>query len=441
MLAGQLGIIAGVLVVYLLVARIASSRAERAVGHGGALLSAERWLHVDIESAANHWLAGRGVLSTLANYHYAIAYVVSTFAALGWLYWCRPEHYLGARDRLLVITCAGIAVFALYPVAPPRLLPGFVDTVADGGTWGSWGTGLISNQANNYAALPSLHVAWTAWVAVEVVAAGARRWVSVLAGVDGLLTAAVVVATANHYLLDVVAGLLLVQLARGGRGRLRGLIARRAVATEVALFALVSAGCTLAGLLARGDLEAARANGQQIWRAQRWLHLDVPWYDAAAHYGWTALVLVWLWRRHHGVYRRARRALVATSVIGMAVFVLYPTVPPGAASARGAAGLTGQLAAVPSLHVAWACWCAYWVMRCVPPGRRRWVAVLLALVATLVVIDTGYHHPLGALAGLAAWVAGEGTIVGWSRWRAAPAPRPRDAGAAHDLVTSEVGRR
>jgi hypothetical protein len=115
--------------------------------------------------------------------------------------------------------------FTLLPMAPPRMLPGFVDTLASTSSVGWWGgdasaprgLGALTNQL---AAMPSLHVGWAVWVAWVVVTHSTRRWVRVLAVAYPIGTTLVVVATANHYLLDAVAGAAVVAVAIRLSGRL-----------------------------------------------------------------------------------------------------------------------------------------------------------------------------------------------------------------------------
>jgi membrane-associated phospholipid phosphatase len=92
-------------------------------------------------------------------------------------------------------------------VAPPRLLPGagFADVVADSGTWGAWQGG-VAERANEFASMPSVHLAWAVWVALTVASMTSRRWVRAAAWVHVALTSVVVVVTGNHYVLDLVAG-------------------------------------------------------------------------------------------------------------------------------------------------------------------------------------------------------------------------------------------
>jgi membrane-associated phospholipid phosphatase len=99
-------------------------------------------------------------------------------------------------------------VFWCYPVAPPRMLKGFTDVVASTGAFGSWHTGALASQANQLAAMPSLHMAWAAWCALAVGQRTPRRWIRVLAIFYPCMTALAVLSTGNHFLFDVLAGLL-----------------------------------------------------------------------------------------------------------------------------------------------------------------------------------------------------------------------------------------
>lgn len=197
-------------VLYSLVAMLPEqARAAAARGHGDSLYALERALHLDVEPALNGWLADQQVLRVLANYEYAVTYVASALALLVWLFLRHPERYRTARNAFVMLNLAGLACFALYPVMPPRLMPAdldFVDTVTNGRTWGSWGSPLVKH-ADEFAAVPSLHMAWTLWVGVELARVKAKRWVQGLNTAHILVTLYVILATANHYLLDAVAAI------------------------------------------------------------------------------------------------------------------------------------------------------------------------------------------------------------------------------------------
>jgi WS/DGAT/MGAT family acyltransferase len=199
---------------YSVVASDDRHRQAEAVRNGRWLFAAEQWLRLDIEPALNRWLVPHTTLETIANYEYASTYVVAAFSLLAWLYLLRPAEYRWARWTFVLVNLIGIGCFAAFPVAPPRLLPGlgFVDTVRLGQTWGSWGSPLVAH-ANQVAAMPSLHIAWAVWVSVVLARLSSARAVQVSSAVHVLVTLFVVMATANHYLVDAVAGGLAVGIA------------------------------------------------------------------------------------------------------------------------------------------------------------------------------------------------------------------------------------
>jgi hypothetical protein len=199
--------------VYDLVANLAPLRLRAAVDHGRDLLALERVLHLDPELALNHWLSAHHALSTVLSYYYDNAHFLVTLGLLCWLWWSRVQDYRPLRNMLVLVNVIGLAVFWIYPVAPPRMLPGFEDVVAASHTLGSWHTGALASAANQLAAMPSLHMAWAAWCGVVLWRASPRALVRALALLYPCLTAAAVMATGNHYLLDLLAGFATAALA------------------------------------------------------------------------------------------------------------------------------------------------------------------------------------------------------------------------------------
>jgi hypothetical protein len=193
---------------YLAVAAGTPQRLGRAHTDARQVMALERWLGLPSERPANRWTASHRLVTTIANYDYALGYLASTLGTLAWLRQTRHPDYVRHVLSLLGINAAAVGVFAAYPVTPPRLLSdaGFVDTVADGRTVGSWGSAMISATANEHAAMPSLHVAWTTWVAATLMAQDVPPWLRRLAVLHVATTTAVIVMTGNHWLLDAVAG-------------------------------------------------------------------------------------------------------------------------------------------------------------------------------------------------------------------------------------------
>ena len=199
----------------------AGGRASRpaAIAHAAGLWRAERWLHLDIEPSLNHLAAARPVLAETAGYYYGLAHFIVTALVLAWLWLRRQAAFGPLRSALVLATTAANVVFWTWPVAPPRFaVPGMTDVLVRDRILGAGRPHGPDSLVNLYAAMPSLHVAWAAWCAAALVAATRGRWRH-LAWLYPAATTVVVLATANHFLLDAAAGLAVTAL---------GLLAARA---------------------------------------------------------------------------------------------------------------------------------------------------------------------------------------------------------------------
>lgn len=199
---------------YDVVTGLAPLRQPLAVAHGRSLLHIEQSLHVAVERSLNVWLAAHHALGVVLSYYYDNAHFAVTFGLLGWLWWKRPDIYRPLRNALVGINLIGLLVFWRFPVAPPRMLGGgFTDVIATSHTLGSWHTGSLAADADQLAAMPSLHIAWAVWCGVALWRMSHRRSVRALALLYPLLTTVVVLSTANHYVLDVLAGAMTAAMA------------------------------------------------------------------------------------------------------------------------------------------------------------------------------------------------------------------------------------
>lgn len=188
--------------------------------NGRLLLRWDTASHLSPEHPLNQLFWHVPALAVAAAYFYATLHFVVTPAVLVWLYRRHFVHYRRARTVLMIATLTALVGFWAFPATPPRLLPGSEvrDTLADVHQWGWWsgptsaprGLGGLSNE---FAAMPSLHVIWALWVGV-VVARHAKHRVARALGVSyPVFTALVVMGTGNHYLVDVVAGVVVLGLA------------------------------------------------------------------------------------------------------------------------------------------------------------------------------------------------------------------------------------
>lgn len=144
-------------------------------------------------------------LGQLANVYYATMHFGALGVFLAWLFWWHRDRYPSARTVLAVFT--GVALLVqLFPVAPPRLLGGYVDVAS------LYGQSVYASSAfgaDQLSAMPSVHVGWAVLIGVTVVTVSRSRW-RWLVLAHPLLTLGVVVGTGNHWWFDagVAIGLL-----------------------------------------------------------------------------------------------------------------------------------------------------------------------------------------------------------------------------------------
>jgi hypothetical protein len=220
---------------YDAVNNLAPLRLGRALAHGRGILNLERTLGIDPELSLDRWLSHHSTLGAVLSDYYDNVHFIATLALLGYLWWRRGDIYRPLRNVLVLINVIGFIVFWLYPVAPPRLLDGFTDVVAASHAFGSWHTGPLASEANQLAAMPSLHIAWALWCTMAVWKMSDRVWARVVAVLYPFLTAFAVISTGNHFVLDMVGGAVTMVVSVAivsAVGRLRG--RRRPAQTAVA---------------------------------------------------------------------------------------------------------------------------------------------------------------------------------------------------------------
>ena len=195
--------------VYNLGRVIATGRVSSADDNALAILRVQSFLQMPDEAAMQSWAIKVDNLIGAANYYYLLHFPV-TIAVLVYLYVRRRDLYYWAKRALVLATAAAMVIHIIWPVTPPRLLAAaeMVDTGQKGGT-SVYGGSPFAGLANEYAAMPSLHVGWSLLLAIVLMAAtsGAWRWLWLL---HPLFTTITVVVTANHYVLDAAAGIALV---------------------------------------------------------------------------------------------------------------------------------------------------------------------------------------------------------------------------------------
>jgi hypothetical protein len=187
-----------------------------AFANGREILHAEQVWHLAPERVLNQALDRAEILAVVASYFYSLMHYLVTPTVLVWMYRKHRGAYPGARTALAISTVLGLIVYVLLPTAPPRMLTnsGLQDTLADTQNWGWWGgEGSVPRGwgalANQFAAMPSMHVGWSLWCGALIAIYARRSWVKLLGIAYPLATTIVVMATGNHYLLDAIAGAII----------------------------------------------------------------------------------------------------------------------------------------------------------------------------------------------------------------------------------------
>src|SRR3954452_24145800 len=121
-LLGELFVVFLLLEVYDFVKSLQQERVQQALHSGQDVLSAEQTLHINVEHAANQWLAHHDTTSTLLVWWYQYSHISGTMAVLAICYLWFPHIYRSSRNALLWTNVVGMLVFMLVPVMPPRLL-------------------------------------------------------------------------------------------------------------------------------------------------------------------------------------------------------------------------------------------------------------------------------------------------------------------------------
>jgi hypothetical protein len=224
----QLLIWFGFLAAYQVARGLADRDPTRAFTNGWRVIGLEQRLAGLGELTLQGWTQSSRVLETLVSWTYWNSEFTVIGLALLWVYFRRNAAFTRFRNTILLANVLGLLGYIFLPTAPPRFFTsiGFTDTLGQFGGL-NHGSGLVQLAANPYAAMPSLHAADA--LIVGVILASVVR--NPFAKAVWLLWPAwvwfAVMATGNHFWLDVLAGifLALIALAIVYRERVKSIIA------------------------------------------------------------------------------------------------------------------------------------------------------------------------------------------------------------------------
>ncbi len=203
----------------------ASVPPEEAFANALGVIDFERRIGLFFEHGLQQAFVGNRWLIRALNIFYGTFHFYVTAGTMAWLFRRFPEQYRRWRNAFVITTGSAIVGFSTFPLMPPRLLGDFgtfggsslefqfVDTLHTvGGLW-SFNSEAMQTISNQYAAMPSLHLAWATWCALVVVPRARRRWVKSLFATYPLVTLFAVVVTGNHYWIDGAVGVALLGAA------------------------------------------------------------------------------------------------------------------------------------------------------------------------------------------------------------------------------------
>ena len=218
-IVGQAGLVLLGAFLYFRIRGLTAADPGVAIRHARGLVDLEQDLHINVESSLQDPVTDSVAMKTLANWIYIWGHWPVIIATMVWLAVRHTAVFLRLRDAMLISGAVGLLIFVTYPVAPPRLLDiGLVDTV----TQESQSYRVLQPPAfvNQYAAMPSLHSGWDLLVGIAIVTAASSVALKAVGYAMPVLMALAVVVTANHYVLDVVAGIALVLIGHAAALRL-----------------------------------------------------------------------------------------------------------------------------------------------------------------------------------------------------------------------------
>lgn len=210
----QLAIWFGFYVVYQVVRGTAGGDPRTAVANGLKVMDAERRLGALFEVSVQGFAISSQTLVHLTAWTYWLSQFAVLGVALLWVYLRRNDWFLRFRNTILVANTLGLVGYFLLPTAPPRMFPhlGFVDTLEKFALI-DHSSAAVEFTSNPYAAMPSLHSADALIVGVLMAAIVRRPLWKVLWLAWPAWVWFTVIATGNHYWLDVVGGVLVAAVA------------------------------------------------------------------------------------------------------------------------------------------------------------------------------------------------------------------------------------
>jgi PAP2 superfamily len=212
----QLALFGGAYLCYSVVRGMAEVDTTVAFDHTREVIKIEQAMHIFVEPSIQAWAMGSHALIDLASWLYVNAQTTVTIAALIYIYLRHNGSFYFVRNMLMVAMVIALFGYAVFPTAPPRFMPewGFVDTVASfTGVHVEHTSHSMTALFNPYAAVPSMHVAFAIMIGWRLVGLVRLKVAKLAWALYPFLICFVIIATANHFILDALLGALTAAIA------------------------------------------------------------------------------------------------------------------------------------------------------------------------------------------------------------------------------------
>jgi uncharacterized membrane protein YkvA (DUF1232 family) len=219
----QVSLFAAAYLAYSVVRAVVEPDANLAFAHARDLISLERTMHIFVEPSIQTWASGSHFVMVLASWLYVNAQTTIFFGTLVYLYMRHNDSYYFVRNMLMIAMAIALVGYTVFPTAPPRFFPewGFIDSVADvTGVHVNHASSSINAVTNLYAAVPSMHVACALMIGWTLARLSHSRLARALWLLYPLLMTFVIIATANHFIIDALLGAVTAGASAWGATRL-----------------------------------------------------------------------------------------------------------------------------------------------------------------------------------------------------------------------------
>jgi PAP2 superfamily len=207
-LAFEVALCGALLVIYRAIRTLTKSDLRAAFSNTREVIAFESWLGLPFEDNLQQWLLAHPTFIKALNHYYIWFHFPAAIGLLLWLYLRHPNRYRGFRNLMAFVTFTALIIHLLFPLAPPRMMTGFVDTMREFGP-SIYPKNALDGAANQIAAMPSLHFGWSMIEAIAVISVLRSRWRWVVVVHPVVMTLAII-ATGNHWWIDAAAAALII---------------------------------------------------------------------------------------------------------------------------------------------------------------------------------------------------------------------------------------